>query len=362
MIVGAISIVVPMRDEREHVDRLVASIAAQDFRGEVEMLVADGGSTDGSPERLRDEAERLGVELTLLPNPQRWVSHGLNIAIARARGDLIVRMDCHAAYPSDYLSRLAAAAEETGAWNVGGVVAPEGRTPTERAVACAMDSPFGGIGWTRSAARNGRSEVDTVTFGAFRPEAFRHAGLFDESLLRNQDDELNLRLRRAGGRIVLDPAITVGYTPRGSYRKVLRQYYEYGLWKVPVMRKHRQVLSARSLAPLGLVASTSLLAVLAPVSRAARRALTAELGLYGSLAALAAAASVRRRGEPPTLLPRVAAAFPAFHLGYGAGTAAGLLRAALRRAGPPRPAPTARDEPSVGGEPSPVGEGPASAA
>src|SRR5206468_10513563 len=119
----------------------------------------------------------------------------------------------------------------------------------------AMDSPFGGIGWTRNVSAGGPVEVDTVTFGAFRPEAFRRAGLFDESLHRNQDDEFNLRLRRSGGRIVLDPSITLVYTPRGSISKAFRQYFEYGRWKIPVMRKHRRILGARSLAPVVLVVS-----------------------------------------------------------------------------------------------------------
>jgi succinoglycan biosynthesis protein ExoA len=201
----------------------------------------------------------------------------------------------------------------------------------ERAVACAMDSPFGGIGWTRAADADGPVEVDTVTFGAFRPEAFRRAGLFDEELVRNQDDEFNLRLRRAGGRIVLDPAITVRYRPRGSLSAVWRQYYEYGLWKVPVMRKHRRVLTARSLAPLGLVVSLSTLAIGAPAVAPARALLAAELSVYCAAAGGFALLTVRRRDEPATLLPLVAATFATFHVGYGAGMASGLLRAARSR-------------------------------
>jgi glycosyltransferase involved in cell wall biosynthesis len=323
--VRRISLVVPMFNEADNVGSLVADVAAQDFAGEVDLVVADGASTDGSQEILRAAARRHGVSLTTLENPSRWVSSGLNAAIRHADGDLIVRLDCHARYPRDYLRRLAVAAEETGAWNVGGVVVPEGRTATERAVACAMDSPFGGIGWSRHGSREGRIDVDTVTFGAFRPEAFARAGFFDEALVRNQDDELNLRLRRAGGRIVLDPEITVRYTPRGSYRALLRQYHDYGLWKVAVMRKHRRVLSARSIAPLAFVTATTALAAAGLATRTARRALAAELAAYAALAHGFGAASMRRRGEPARLLPRVVAAYPVFHAGYGAGMARGLV-------------------------------------
>jgi GT2 family glycosyltransferase len=210
------------------VDHFVSDLAAQDFSGALEVLVADGNSDDGSPERLRAAAWSSGLNLRVLPNPAGWVSQGLNTCIRAARGDLIVRLDCHSRYPADYLRRCAELSESTGAWNVGGRLVPTGTTPTERAVACAMDSPFGGIGWTR-AASSGPVATDTVTFGAFRPEAFEQAGLFDETLVRNQDDEFNLRLRRAGGEIMLDPDITVMYRPRGSIARVWRQYYEYGL-------------------------------------------------------------------------------------------------------------------------------------
>jgi succinoglycan biosynthesis protein ExoA len=325
--VRRISIIIPMYNEAARVEQLVGDIAEQDFPGEVEVLVADGGSTDGSVELLTASAERLGVHVVVIENPERFVSSGLNACIRRAVGDLIVRLDCHTRYPAGYLRLLARAAEETGACNVGGLVVPTGRTAMERAVACAMDSAFGGIGWTRAASSADRTETDTVTYGAFRPAAFKRAGLFDETLIRNQDDELNFRLRQAGGRIVLDPAISVGYTPRSSLSRVVGQYFEYGLWKVPVMLKHRRVLSARSLAPVGMVGSLMMLGSLAPVSTRARQLLAAETALYVLLALAFGVETVRRRKEPWSLLPRVVSAYPAFHVGYGLGMARGWVRA-----------------------------------
>jgi succinoglycan biosynthesis protein ExoA len=323
-----ISVVAPVRNEGDNADSFIADLASQDFRGELEVLVADGNSTDNSAERIQTAARAAGLNLRVLPNPAEWVSQGLNACIREARGDLIVRLDCHSRYPADYLRRCAELSEQTGAWNVGGRLVPKGTTPTERAVACAMDSPFGGIGWTR-AAGNGQGPVntDTVTFGAFRPEAFERAGLFDETLIRNQDDELNLRLRRAGGRIVLDPEITVMYRPRGSIRGVWRQYYEYGLWKVPVMVKHRRVLTLRSMAPPAFVLGTAVLLVCRVRYPAARRLLLLQWSVYGSAALVFGIRSLREREEPMELLPRVLAAFPAFHLGYGSGQLVGWLRA-----------------------------------
>jgi GT2 family glycosyltransferase len=339
--IRTLSVIAPMRNEAQHVEQFVADLAAQDFDGAVEVIVADGQSTDGSAERLQKAAGRAGVDVRVVSNPAGWVASGLNVCIASAQGDLVVRLDCHSRYPPDYLRASARASEETGAWVVGGQCIAEGRTDMERAVACAMDSPFGGIAWTRALAANRRVEVDALTYGAFRREAFATVGLFDETLVRNQDDEFTLRVRRAGGRVVLDPNIVVRYVPRGSLRAVWRQYYEYGFWKVPVMRKHRRILTARSLAPIAFVGSLVGLSAAAPASRIARAALGVEVLSYAAIALAAAAHAVQGRREEIRLVPRVAATFPAFHLGYGVGMAQGTLAAVMgpcTRVLPRRPA------------------------
>jgi glycosyltransferase involved in cell wall biosynthesis len=315
-----------MRNEATHVEQFVADVAEQDFTGEVEVLVADGGSTDGSVERLQNAAGRAELDLTVLSNPARWVSHGLNACIARARGDLLVRLDCHSRYPPDYVRLCVWAAEETDALAVGGIVVPKGRTPMERAVAAAMDSPFGGIGWMQDTAEPMRRESDVLTYGAFRPEAFQRVGLFDESLHRNQDDEFTLRIRRAGGRLLLDSRIRVAYTPRNSYPGVFRQYFQYGFWKVRVMRKHRQVLSGRSLAPPAFVMSLAVLASAAVFIPLAAAGLMLELAAYTCGALFFGIRSVHARREPLRLLPRVLAVYPTFHVAYGLGMLWGVLR------------------------------------
>jgi GT2 family glycosyltransferase len=329
-----VSVIAAMSNEADNVETFVEDLAAQDFQGDTEFVVADGTSRDGSPALLRRAAESAGLDLRILENPGRCVSPGLNACIRAATGDLLVRMDCHSRYPPDYIRRCADAAEATGAWNVGGKVVPEGRTQIERAVACAMDSPFGGIGWTRLSRSDRPVEVDTVTFGAFRPEAFERAGLFDEALVRDQDDEFNLRLRRAGGRIVMDPRITVRYRPRGSLPALWTQYYEYGLWKTEVMRKHHRVASVRSLAPLSLVGSLGVLGVASSASATARALLGIELLAYAGGAVGFGIVGLRRRADPLSLLPVVIAAFPTIHLAYGMGMARGVLR----RPAAPRPA------------------------
>jgi glycosyltransferase involved in cell wall biosynthesis len=326
MKINHISVVIPMLNESRNIVQVIEDIALQDFSGAVEVFVADGGSTDGSRELLFDTAQRTGVNVTLIENPKRLVAHGLNACIQRANGDLIVRVDCRARLPHDYLSRLAACAEETDAWNVGAVVEPIGRTEMERAVACAMETPFGGIHWTRNDGANEPIEVDTVYLGAYRPVAFEKVGLFDASFVDNHDEEFNLRVRKAGGRIVLDPTLRIGYIPAGSFRGVMARYFPYGFYKPAAMRKHRQALGARSLVPSMFLCSLALLAATSVQFPAARRLLAAEIALYGAAAATFAATSVVRRRESWSLFPRILAVFPTFHLSYGVGMVAGWLR------------------------------------
>jgi succinoglycan biosynthesis protein ExoA len=325
-----VSVIAPMWNEAGHIEDFVADIAAQDYDGELELLIADGRSADGSVELLRAAAGREGTNVTVLDNPNRWVSAGLNACIRAGTGDLVIRVDCHSRYPADYVRRCVVASDETGADNVGGVFVPRGRTRTERAVGLAMDSPFGGIHWTRHGPEE-RVEVDTVPYGAFRAEVFDRVGYFDESLVRNQDDEFNLRLRLAGGRIVLDPSIRIFYTPRGSFRRLFRQYYEYGLWKPAVMRKHGRVVSARSLAPIAFLVSLVVLSLLAPFSTVALVLFAVEAGIYVLGALVFGALAIRGRRERWSLLPGVLASFLTFHVAYGLGMSVGWLRAALRR-------------------------------
>ena len=324
-----ISVIAPMWNEARHIEQFVADFAAQDFEGEVELIVADGRSTDDSVDRLRAAAERHGLDLKVVDNPDRWVSAGLNKCLREAHGDLIVRADCHSGYPPDYLRQCARVAEETGADNVGGVFIPRGGTQVERAVGAAMDSPFGGIHWTRH-GESGRHDVDTVPYGAFRPRAFEIAGDFDESLVRNQDDEFNLRLRRAGGRIVLDPSIRIFYTPRGSFRRLFRQYFEYGLWKPAVMRKHGSVVSVRSLAPILVLASFLVLGIFAIFDHLGLVLLELEVAAYLLGAVVFGIVALRAKREQLRMLPGVIAAFLTFHVAYGVGMAAGWLRRGKR--------------------------------
>ena len=218
------------------------------------MLVVDGMSTDGT-RKIVAEFARDHPFIKLLDNPRRITPAALNIGIAQARGDIIIRVDAHSTYPPNYLSSLVAWQEKTGADNVGGAwrILPGGDTPMARAIAVGLAHPFGvGNAYYRIGASAPRW-VDTVPFGCYRREVFTRIGLFDEDHVRTEDDEFNLRLRKNGGRILLVPEIVIDYYARESLPKIWRMYYYYGYFKPLVARKLGLVLSLRHLIPSLLV-------------------------------------------------------------------------------------------------------------
>jgi succinoglycan biosynthesis protein ExoA len=326
-----VSVIVPMRNEADTIEQLVEDVAKQDYHGPLELIVADGLSDDGSVGVLESASARLGVRVHVLENTNVHTAPALNLCLAHAQGEVIVRMDCHAHYASDYVSRCVSVLAETDAWLVGGRTHVEGRSAVQKAVASAMDSPFGGIGWSRASAE-ARAETDTVSGGAFPRAAFERAGGYDDRLECNEDEELALRIARAGGTIIVDSTIRSIYYPRSSLAALYKQYRRYGVWKPPIMLKHRHVFSTRSLVPSAFVLSLGGLALASLASVRARQALVAEVGVYAIAASTFAVLSVRRRGDSLALAPITAAAYPALHLGYGVGMLRGAFDALRRRA------------------------------
>jgi succinoglycan biosynthesis protein ExoA len=289
----SISVVVPALDEEAFIADCVKSIFAQDAGGEVEVIVVDGASSD----RTAEIAESLGARV--VPNPERTTPNALNRGLAAARAPVLLRFDAHSEMAPGYIAAcLRALREEDGAVNVGGWCEVRGRGPWGRAVAAALASPLG-VGnprlWRRPLGR-GRTDVDTVPFGCFHTEHLRRVGGWRPDLIRNQDFELNYRLREHGGRIVFDPAIWFVYRPRESLRALWRQYMQFGEWKAIVLADAPTSLRPRQLAPLGLVLSAAA-AVRGPVRRPARLLLAA----YALAGAFEAARSRNWRTAPVIL-------------------------------------------------------------
>jgi glycosyltransferase involved in cell wall biosynthesis len=327
-----ISIVVACRNEARHIGELLDSLRAQEMDGlSWEAIIADGMSTDGTREILDRYAAR-DARVRVVSNPGKIVSTGLNAGIRAARGEIILRMDAHTIYAPDYCKRCLEALERTGADNVGGPARTRVQGLRARTVAAAYHSKFS-TGGARFHDENYEGWVETVTYGCWRKAVFDTVGLFDEALVRNQDDEFNLRLTRAGGRIWQNPLIRSWYSPRSRLSGLFRQYFQYGFWKVAVIRKHRIPASWRHLVPVAFIAAImfSPAVVAIAVLRGAGRwaTLFADLWLlvlaaYGAASLMASVAAARRHGwDTLVYLPVV---FAVYHLSYGLGFLAGLLR------------------------------------
>ncbi len=242
----SVSVVVPMRNEGQHLARAVASILAQEYPVPFDVCLAVAPSSDDT-EVVAAELSAASPRVSVVANPAGVTPAGLNAAIAASTGSIVVRVDGHSELSDGYIKRAVRTMCRTGAVNVGGRQVPQPETPFEEAVAAATTSWMGTGGATY---RVGGAEgpVDTVYLGVFDRAAGDAVGWFDESLIRNQDYELNIRLRDAGGTVWFDPDLWVGYRPRGSWQALATQYYEYGWWKAEVVRRHPDSLRARQAA------------------------------------------------------------------------------------------------------------------
>ena len=317
-----VSVILPCRNESGYIEDCLKSLLAQEMPdGDFEIIVADGVSNDGTREFL----ERFCIEnpkVRLLNNPGRIVSTGLNAALREARGEVIVRMDAHTVYAPDYIKQCLAVLRETGADNVGGPMCTTATTYKERAIRAVFHSPFA-VGGARSHNPDYEGYVDTVIYGCWRKSIFDRVGNFDEDLVRNQDDEHNLRISRNGGKIYQSPRMRSWYHVRDSFTTVLRQYMQYGYWKVLVIRNHRLPASVRHLVPAAFVGTLGLLLITGLFWRPALAAAMALAGFY-LLAVLGASLLTAARTEWK-LLPALPLAFCCFHLGYGYGFLRGIV-------------------------------------
>jgi glycosyltransferase involved in cell wall biosynthesis len=249
-----ISVILPVLNEAKYLESAVNAIVESDFDGAIEIILAIGPSHDGTEEIARN-LSRKDPRVVVVHNPTGRTAAGLNIAVAASQFAVIARVDGHAQIPKNYLSLAFEVLNETGAVNVGGVMAAVGESIFECAVARAMRSPLG-VGASRFHTGGLAGEVDTVYLGVFRKEALNAAGGFDERFTRAQDWELNFRLRAAGGVVYFDPRLVVTYRPRSTVKALAKQYFEYGRWRRVVSRRHEGTINYRYLAPPFTVLAT----------------------------------------------------------------------------------------------------------
>lgn len=333
MTTPVISVIMPCRNEAAHLGAVLDSLLQQELGDTLtaEFLIVDGMSTDRTREIAREYARR-DARIRLIDNPPGFVSHGMNAGIGAARGEIIIRLDAHSHYAPDYLRRCAELLEQTGAANVGGPARTVATGLIPETIAAAYHSRFA-CGGAQFHDCEYEGFTDTVPYGCWRKSTLVEIGLFDEELVRNQDDELNLRLIRAGGRIWQSPSIRSYYHPRASFAALFRQYFQYGYWKVAVMRKHRIPASWRHLVPGAFVAAHLVLVAAAAGAWVAGQTQWAGVaaglwavmtGLY--LLASVAAATAMARVKGWRLLPLLPLAFAIYHVSYGLGFLLGLAR------------------------------------
>ncbi len=329
-----LSVVIPMRNEGGHIEACLRSLLRQTWPTDAyEILVVDGQSSDASLDivvRLQKEFKNI----RLLHNPAQIVPTAMNLGIASALGQFIVRADAHSTYPPHYLATAIGLLQTTGAYNVGGpaITTPANQSLAASLVASLLSSRFGvGNSAFRTDLRPGY--VDTVPFGAFRKRLFQSIGPFREDLGRNEDNELNARIRRAGGKVYLSPLLAFRYFPAATFRHLLRNTYRSAKWHLYTLRKHPGAMGMRHLIPAAFIACLLLLLALSLVSHVFLLALAAVLSVY----LLAAVFYSWRDCRSGSVLPRVVMpfAFFLFHMTYGLATLAGFTL--LLRAPQPRP-------------------------
>ncbi|MCG8460674.1 MAG: glycosyltransferase family 2 protein [Holophagales bacterium] len=348
-----VSVVMPVRNEGAYIERSLGAVLAQSYGlGNMQILVVDGLSDDDTRERVAAIRERHPeATIELLDNPGRTAPCALNLGISRATGEVVVRVDGHCEIGTDYVANGVHHLSEGVADGVGGPLETVGETPTARAIAAAMGSPFGvGNSAFRTSEPGGPARVvDTVAFPAYTRRILDLAGPFDEELVRNQDDEYNYRLRKLGGRLLLVGDMPARYYSRGTFRSLFRQYFQYGLYKVRVLQKHPRQMSPRQIVPalfvlallaglvLGPFAAPTLgawLGIGAPAASLLPLAAVAGPYLLANLAASVATWGRKREGAKsgpdPGLLFRLPRAYALLHSGYGLGFLVGLVRFANR--------------------------------
>lgn len=308
-----VSVVMPVLNEERHLGDAVAQVLGQDYPGDFELIMALGPSTDRTDE-IAAELVEANDHVRSVPNPKGATPTALNAAIAASQHSIVVRVDGHALFPTSYIRTAVEVLTETGADNVGGIMAAEGVTPFEQAVACAMTSPLG-VGNAPFHTGGEAGPADTVYLGVFQRSALERVGGYDESYLRAQDWEMNLRIRQTGGVVWFTPRLRVAYRPRPTLRALGRQYLEYGRWRRLVMRQHPSSASVRYLAPpaaLVAVVSGSVLGAVG-LGTGQRMLLVGLLAPLGYLGGIALGSAITGRGLPTSAIVRLPAVYVTMH-------------------------------------------------
>jgi len=247
----SISVIMPCYNEAKYIAKSIESLLDDYSLKNCEILVVDGMSNDGTQEIIQSLIKE-GLPISLFQNEKRVQAHGLNLGISKAEGETIVRVDAHCLYPPGYIEKCVELLKSKDAWNVGGVVLPQGTKTVQKVIALALKHPLG-VGKAKWYAGNYSGYSKSVPFGTFRKELFDNVGLYDPKAKANEDAELNLRIQKAGGKVYLDSSIKVTYFPRESLKELAVQYFKYGRGRCYTTLKHRKITAPRQILPVFLV-------------------------------------------------------------------------------------------------------------
>jgi succinoglycan biosynthesis protein ExoA len=334
----AVSVVMPVRDEEKHLADSVAQVLRQDYPGGFELVLAVGPSRDRT-ERIARELAAEDPRIIVVPNPSGKIASAMNAAINAARYQVITRIDGHALLPEGYLRTAVRTLLDTGAADVGGVMAAEGTTPFQQAVAWAMTSPAG-VGAAANHTGGEAGPADTVYLGVYRREAIEQAGGYDENMIVAEDWELNYRIRAGGGLIWFTPELQVTYRPRANLRALAKQHFRYGRWRRVVARRYPETVNPRYLAApvaavlnavglvLGVIGVAGIAGGAAPVVQYLALGFVIPLVYLGGIAAVAA---VLARRVPVAVRAQVPLVLATMHMCWGAGFLSSPRRLARRR-------------------------------
>ncbi len=321
-----VSIIIPVRNEKTYIRKVMEDCFEQDYpNNKMEIIIADGMSEDGTREELAAFLEeRKGTDIPdvhIIDNPGRIVPTGLNKAVEAASGEIIARLDAHALFERDYIRKSVEVLQRTKADNVGGPTKALATGYIARVVAAAYNSPFSVGG---SSFHNLRYEglTDSIPFGMWRRDVLLKYGCFDEEFVRNQDDEFNLRIILAGGKVYQSPEIKSYYYPRDSFGTLFKQQFQYGYWKVRVIQKHLRPASFRHLVPVVFTAGLLAGPFLGLAHPLFMYAYAGSIALYLLLSFSYSLGAAAKNGIE--LLPLIPFVFFVYHFAYGMGFGVGL--------------------------------------
>ena len=321
-----VSVIIPCFNEEKTIHLLLDALLAQTYPHDLlEVVIADGFSTDGTREMISDfTSAHSNLKIRVIDNPRKIIPSGVNLAIKAAIGEYLVRLDAHSIPRPDYVARCIQAHLEGIAENVGGVwdIQPQNDSLIARSIAAAAAHPLA-VGDAKYRYTNKAEYVDTVPFGSFNKSYLEKIGGFDETLLTNEDYELNTRIRQAGGRVWLDPQIRTVYFARRNLKDLMRQYWRYGFWKAEMIRRYPKTLRPRQALPPILVAGLSLLLLFGIFFRPALWAALAVLGVY-LLILIMVGIQVAINKKDIMMMFGVPLAIAAMQLTWGTGFLAGL--------------------------------------